>query len=86
MEEAKLAEQAGMDAVVAQGSEAGGHRGSFSGELTFIPLHELLGEVVAAVQIPVIAAGGIANKEMMDKRTICWSASCPNWYSASCCR
>ena len=42
VEEAKLAEQAGMDAVVAQGSEAGGHRGSFAGELTFIPLNELL--------------------------------------------
>jgi len=65
VEEAKLAEQAGMDAVVAQGSEAGGHRGSFAGKLTLIPLDELLGAVVAAVQIPVIAAGGIANKEMM---------------------
>ena len=42
VEEAKLAEKAGMDAVVAQGSEAGGHRGSFNGELQFIPLHELL--------------------------------------------
>ncbi len=30
VEEAKLAEQAGMDAVVVQGSEAGGHRGSFA--------------------------------------------------------
>ena len=66
VEEAELAEQAGMDAVVAQGSEAGGHRGSFSGELTFIPLRELLVDVVATVQIPVIAAGGIATKEGMD--------------------
>jgi nitronate monooxygenase len=66
LEEAKLAEQAGMDAVVAQGGEAGGHRGSFSGKLTFIPLQELLADVVAAVQIPVIAAGGIATREMMD--------------------
>jgi len=63
VEEAKLAEQAGMDAVVAQGSEAGGHRGSFAGEVVLIPLDELLREVVAAVHIPVIAAGGIANKE-----------------------
>lgn len=66
VEEAKLAEQAGMDAVVAQGSEAGGHRGSFAGELTWIPLDELLRGVVASVQIPVIAAGGIANKEMTE--------------------
>ncbi|WP_342506980.1 nitronate monooxygenase [Sporosarcina sp. FSL K6-2383] len=65
VEEAKLAEQAGMDAVVVQGSEAGGHRGSFTGEFTLIPLDELLKEVVAAVQIPIIAAGGIANKEQL---------------------
>lgn len=62
--EALLAENAGMDAVVVQGAEAGGHRGSFDGKLTFIPLHELLTEVVAAVQIPVIAAGGIANRSL----------------------
>ena len=67
VEEAVLAEKAGMDAIVAQGSEAGGHRGSFSGDLTFIPLNELLSEVVPSVEIPVIAAGGIANKEMKEQ-------------------
>ncbi len=67
VEEAKLAQQAGMDAVVVQGSEAGGHRGSFNGEGTLIPLNELLREVVASVQIPVIAAGGIATKDRMTK-------------------
>ena len=66
VEEAKLAEQRGMDAVVVQGSEAGGHRGSFHGELTFIPLNKLLTDCVNGVGIPVIAAGGIANKEMLD--------------------
>ncbi len=66
VEEAKLSEQAGMDAVVVQGSEAGGHRGSFFGELVLIPLNELLPKVVKSVQLPVIAAGGIANKEMME--------------------
>ncbi|MFJ7935116.1 NAD(P)H-dependent flavin oxidoreductase [Sporosarcina sp. NPDC096371] len=65
VEEAKLAEQAGMDAVVAQGSEAGGHRGSFAEELTLIPRNKLLEEVVTSIQIPVIAAGGIATKEML---------------------
>lgn len=55
-----------MDAVVAQGSEAGGHRGSFSGELTFIPLEELLRDILKSVRIPVIAAGGIATKKMAD--------------------
>ncbi|WP_342514126.1 nitronate monooxygenase [Sporosarcina sp. FSL K6-1522] len=67
VEEATLAEQSGMDAVVVQGSEAGGHRGSFAGELTLIPLAKLLPEVVAAVEIPVIAAGGIATKAHMEQ-------------------
>ena len=66
VEEARLAEKAGMDAVVAQGSEAGGHRGSFFGQLTFIPLNELLPDMVKSVSIPVIAAGGIANKNHME--------------------
>jgi nitronate monooxygenase len=65
IEEAELAERAGMDAVIVQGSEAGGHRGSFLGELTLIPLNELLLKVVASVRLPVIAAGGIASKETM---------------------
>lgn len=65
-EEAELAEKVGMDAVVAQGSEAGGHRGSFTEPLQLIPLDELLPTVIAAVRIPVIAAGGIANKEFKD--------------------
>lgn len=67
VEEALLAEKVGMDAVVAQGGEAGGHRGSFSGELLFTPLYELLTQIVPRIKIPVIAAGGIANKEMMDR-------------------
>jgi len=66
VEEVKLAEQLGMDAVVVQGSEAGGHRGSFFGELRMIPLSELLPNAVKSVKIPVIAAGGVANKKMMD--------------------
>jgi nitronate monooxygenase len=66
VQEAMLAEQAEMDAVVVQGSEAGGHRGSFHGELTLNPLHELLIDCVNELKIPVIAAGGIANKEMLE--------------------
>ena len=62
VEEAKAAEEAGMDAIVAQGKEAGGHRGSFLGE-QLVPLEELLPSIVEAVGIPVIAAGGIANGE-----------------------
>lgn len=61
--EARAAEQAGMDAVVAQGFEAGGHRGTVQepfedGHVTTMALVPL---VVGAVKIPVIAAGGIMN-------------------------
>jgi nitronate monooxygenase len=50
-----------VDVVVAQGAEAGGHRGTFLGsfEDALVPLAELLPDVVAAVDVPVIAAGGI---------------------------
>lgn len=57
VEEALAAEQAGCDFVVAQGTEAGGH---VRGELR---LMELLPAVLAAVSIPVVAAGGIATSE-----------------------
>jgi len=56
-EEARSAEAAGCDLVVAQGVEAGGHvRGTQ-------PLDELLGRVLGAVSVPVVAAGGIGSAE-----------------------
>jgi nitronate monooxygenase len=50
-----------VDVVVAQGSEAGGHRGTFIGSFddALVPLAELVPLIVAAVEVPVIAAGGI---------------------------
>lgn len=51
---AKLMERAGADAVVAEGMESGGHIGSAT-TMTLVP------QVVDAVKIPVIAAGGIAD-------------------------
>lgn len=51
---AKLMERAGADAVVAEGTESGGHIGSAT-TMTLVP------QVVDAVSIPVIAAGGIAD-------------------------
>lgn len=61
--EAKILEQGGVDAVIAQGIEAGGHRGTFTGvDIAMQPgLFALLPQVVDAVRVPVIAAGGIAD-------------------------
>jgi nitronate monooxygenase len=62
--EAKAAETAGADAIIAQGMEAGGHRGAFQAgeaERQMVGLMALLPQVVDAVAVPVIAAGGIAD-------------------------
>lgn len=63
VEEARTLEAQGMDAVIAQGTEAGGHHGRFKGDSnTSRPsLLSLLPQVVDAVDIPVIAAGGLAD-------------------------
>ncbi|MBS0029652.1 NAD(P)H-dependent flavin oxidoreductase [Chitinophaga sp. 22321] len=60
VEEAIALKAAGADAVVAQGIEAGGHRGSFlPGALPVVGTMALLPQVIDRVRIPVIAAGGI---------------------------
>ncbi|KAA0564470.1 nitronate monooxygenase [Bacillus sp. CH30_1T] len=61
VEEAVFNEECGVDIVVAQGSEAGGHRGTFLGSFkhSIIGTFSLVPQVVDAVCIPVIAAGGI---------------------------
>ena len=53
----------GCDAIIAQGAEAGGHRGMFLTEdaATQVGLFSLLPQVVDAVALPVIAAGGVAD-------------------------
>ena len=62
--EARAAEAAGADVVVAQGAEAGGHRGAFVAADAVdraVGLLALLPQVVDAVRVPVVATGGIAD-------------------------
>ena len=63
VEEALWLEEQGVDAIIAQGVEAGGHRGMFLATdiATQVGTFALLPQVVRAVQVPVIAAGGIAD-------------------------
>lgn len=61
--EARKLEEAGVDAIIAQGTEAGGHRASFTGVdiSQQAGLFALLPQIVDAVKVPVIAAGGVAD-------------------------
>jgi nitronate monooxygenase len=62
--EAVAAEAAGADVIVAQGMEAGGHRGGFTAveaERQLIGLFALLPAVVDRVRVPVVATGGVAD-------------------------
>src|SRR5207244_4354567 len=68
VKEAIWLEENGADVIIAQGAEAGGHRGMFltdniaqqPGTFALVP------QVVDAVRVPVIAAGGIANRVMRE--------------------
>jgi NAD(P)H-dependent flavin oxidoreductase YrpB (nitropropane dioxygenase family) len=59
VEEARAAERAGCDLIVAQGTEAGGH---VRGKLGLLPL---LAQVLDVVKVPVVAAGGIGGPREM---------------------
>jgi nitronate monooxygenase len=63
VDEARWLEARGADAVIAQGLEAGGHRGNFlTADLTTqLGTFALIPQLVAAVRVPVVAAGGIAD-------------------------
>jgi nitronate monooxygenase len=66
--EAALLAAAGVDAISAQGAEAGGHRGSFAADFaaSMVPTAALVRGIVRDVALPVVAAGGI-----MDGAGIC---------------
>jgi len=62
--EARAAEAAGADVIVAQGMEAGGHRGSFDAlqaERRLVGSFALIPAVADAVEVPVVATGGIGD-------------------------
>jgi len=61
VEEARAVEAAGADAVIAQGSEAGGHRGTFASDFEsgLVGTMALVPQVADAVRVPVVASGGI---------------------------
>jgi nitronate monooxygenase len=59
--EAKQIEAAGADFIVAQGSEAGGHRGTFEpdGADAELPLDDLLHALMPSIRLPIVAAGAV---------------------------
>jgi nitronate monooxygenase len=61
LEEGTLLADVGVDAIVAQGAEAGAHRGTFAGgfEEAMVPTLELTAGIVGATHLPVIASGGV---------------------------
>jgi nitronate monooxygenase len=67
VEEALWLEANGVDAIIAQGLEAGGHRGHFlSDDLTIqMSTFALVPQIVRKVSVPVVAAGGIADRKGM---------------------
>lgn len=67
VEEGRKLADAGIESIVAQGDEAGAHRGTFLSafEQSMVPLRELMQDLVKAVSVPIFASGGL-----MDGRDI----------------
>ena len=61
VEEARILTEAGVDAIIAQGAQAGAHRGTFAGsfESSMVPTLDLVRGIRSISPLPVIAAGGI---------------------------
>ncbi len=73
LHEAHLLADAGVDGIVAQGAEAGAHRGSFATpfDAAMVPTFELVRAIAAALTVPIIASGGL-----MDGRDIAEALRC----------
>jgi nitronate monooxygenase len=67
LHEGQYLEEAGVDAVIAQGAEAGAHRGTFAGEDALVPTLDLVRALTERLTVPVIAAGGIMTGGDIDR-------------------
>ncbi|MGV0794770.1 nitronate monooxygenase [Mycolicibacterium sp. XJ1819] len=69
LDEARQAAAAGVDALVAQGPSAGGHRGTFdpTAQPATQPLDDLIAAVSADLALPVVAAGGLMTADDVDR-------------------
>lgn len=87
VDEARWLESRGVDAIIAQGAEAGGHRGMFlSDDLTTqVGTLALVPQIVRAVRVPVIAAGGIADAAGVDAAMRLGAAGAQIGTSYLCC-
>ena len=77
-DEARLLAEAGVDGIVAQGAEAGAHRGTFAGpfEAAMVPTLDLVRAMRAAVSVPVIASGGLMDGGDMAAAMAAGAAAC----------
>lgn len=66
IEEVRVMEDLDIDAICLQGTEAGGHRGSFIEPFQYVPLVDLLEQAVKITEKPLIVTGGIATKSRID--------------------
>jgi len=63
VDEARTAAAAGADVLLLQGAEAGAHRGSWTPDTEPVPLATLLAQVAAVTDVPLVAAGGLADAD-----------------------